>query len=327
VKKPEGSYLEIRVGAFVLFGIALLAYMAVQFGDLTNAARKYYTITVEFPNAAGLLKDSDVLLGGAKVGRVAKAPEITLTPQVLDRGPAVRVELALFEGARVPQQSRFLVGSAGLLGDRFVEVLPDPNYDAQQFVEPGAVVAGSREFGLEDLAVEGGALVDDLRKAVADINSAVLKLDNDLFSKTTIENLAVALKNLRVTAESFARTSEKIENASAKLEGIMDAADTAMDKGAAAMETTQKAAEDLRAAIADTRELIAKTSALMEAGLSGGGVMSTLLNDRETAENLKALISNLRLHGVLFYKDRSSEPAETPRRRSPRSPGPGHPGR
>jgi hypothetical protein len=53
----------------------------------------------------------------------------------------------------------------------------------------------------------------------------------------------------------------------------------------------------------------------------GNGPVARLLNDRQTADDLSALISNLRRSGVLFYKNRPPEnppspgPASTPTRR------------
>jgi hypothetical protein len=36
-------------------------------------------------------------------------------------------------------------------------------------------------------------------------------------------------------------------------------------------------------------------------------LLGTLLNDREVAKDLRALISNLREHGVLFYRDSAAK--------------------
>ena len=59
--------LEIKVGIFVFIGLIAIAIMAVQFGRLGQGLAKYYPLKVEFPNASGLLKNSDVQLAGAIV--------------------------------------------------------------------------------------------------------------------------------------------------------------------------------------------------------------------------------------------------------------------
>src|SRR5437667_12893673 len=108
--------LELKVGAFVLAGLAVLATLVVQFGRLGEGFKTYYGLTVRFPDASGLLKGSDVLLAGAKIGRVSDGPRLTRSGQGVD------VPLRIFDYVRVPAGSRFTVGSSGLLGDRFVAV-------------------------------------------------------------------------------------------------------------------------------------------------------------------------------------------------------------
>ena len=53
---------------------------------------------------------------------------------------------------------------------------------------------------------------------------------------------------------------------------------------------------------------------MMKEAAEGKGPFATLMKDKETADNLKALIFNLRRSGVLFYKDRPLE-GEVPRKK------------
>ena len=105
--------LELKVGAFVVVGLAVLAALVVQFGRVGEGFKTYYGLTVRFPDASGLLKGSDVLLAGAKIGRVSGGPRLVRS------GQGVEVPLRIFEYVRVPAGSKFTVGSSGLLGDRF----------------------------------------------------------------------------------------------------------------------------------------------------------------------------------------------------------------
>ena len=52
----------------------------------------------------------------------------------------------------------------------------------------------------------------------------------------------------------------------------------------------------LQNAIADTRKVL-------RSAMQGKGLVATLLNDQQLASDLHALITNLRAHGVLFYRD------------------------
>ena len=77
--------LELKVGAFVILGLAVLAGLVVQFGRVGEGFKTYYALTIRFPDASGLLKGSDVLLAGAKIGRVSGGPRLAQT----GRGSAV----------------------------------------------------------------------------------------------------------------------------------------------------------------------------------------------------------------------------------------------
>jgi ABC-type transporter Mla subunit MlaD len=98
--------LEFKVGAFVFIGFAMLAALVVQFGRAGEGFKAYYQITVRFADASGLLKDSDVLLAGARIGRVSGGPRL-----VRD-GPGVAVPLRIYDYVKIPVGSKFAVGSS-----------------------------------------------------------------------------------------------------------------------------------------------------------------------------------------------------------------------
>ncbi len=72
----ESTTLELRVGLFMLVGLAIIGYMVVVLGRFGNGVKPSYTLTVELPNASGLLKNSKVLLSGAQVGSVVDGPNL-----------------------------------------------------------------------------------------------------------------------------------------------------------------------------------------------------------------------------------------------------------
>ena len=46
---------------------------------------------------------------------------------------------------------------------------------------------------------------------------------------------------------------------------------------------------------------------LIQKASTGKGALATLMSNPEVANDLKALISNLRAHGVLFYRDSAAK--------------------
>jgi ABC-type transporter Mla subunit MlaD len=118
------------------------------------------------------------------------------------------------------------------------------------------------------------------------------------------------MENLKSSMEHLNQATGALAESSKKLDGVVEQADSAMA-------SAKKAADDLQNAIADTRKVVRSAT-------QGKGLVATLLNDQALANDLHALITNLRAHGVLFYRDsaagRQSAPppqTTTPSRRAP----------
>jgi len=271
--------LEFKVGAFVFVGLAMLGALVVQFGRLGEGFKTYYPLTVRFTDASGLLKGSDVLLAGAKIGQVADGPRL------VREGNGVLVPLKIYDYVKIPNGSKFSVGSSGLLGDRFVNVVMPPG-EPSGFLARNASVTGARETGIDDLTREGGALVGDMRAAVQNINGTFTRLNQEALSPANIENLKTSISHLSETTGALAESSKK-------LDGVIEKAD-------ATMTSTKQAADDLQRAIADARKVF-------QSATEGKGLLASLLTNQQLANDLRALISNLRAHGVLFYRDSAAK--------------------
>jgi phospholipid/cholesterol/gamma-HCH transport system substrate-binding protein len=269
--------LEFKVGAFVFVGLAMLGALVVQFGRLGEGFKTYYPLTVRFTDASGLLKGSDVLLAGAKIGKVAGGP------RMVREGQGVDVPLKIYDYIKVPEGSKFTVGSSGLLGDRFVNVVIPPG-QPKAFLAPNTHISGARETGIDDLTRGGGALVNDLR-------TTVQKLNQDTLSSQNMENLKSSMEHLNQATGALAESSKK-------LDGVIEQADSTMA-------SAKKAADNLQSAIADTHKVLRSAT-------QGKGLVATLLNDPALATDLHALISNLRAHGVLFYRDTAANTQPKP---------------
>jgi phospholipid/cholesterol/gamma-HCH transport system substrate-binding protein len=273
--------LEFKVGIFVFIGCAALAGLVVKFGRLGEGVRTYYQLTVRFADASGLLTNSDVLLGGAKIGRVSGGPRL------VSDGPGVYVPLRIFDYVKIPLGSKFTVGSSGLLGDRFVTVTP-PTGAPSGYISKDAFLDGTRETGFDDLTRQGSELVGDVRTTVQKLNQETLSAQN-------MENLKASLQHLNQATSALAESSKK-------LDGVIDHADSTMV-------SAKQAADSLQNAIADTRKVLRDA-------MQGKGLVATLLNDKALANDLHALISNLRAHGVLFYRDTAATTQAKPPERT-----------
>jgi len=147
---------ETLVGVFVLMGLLSLGGLIVMFGKFGDSFKSEYRVMVEYEDASGLIKGSEVRMGGAKIGNVASVPKLTESARVV-------VELKIDEEVRLPKGSKFQIESISLLGDKMVVVVPVENPDGVFYVD-GDFVMGSGAGGLD--ALQSNA--QDLAKTALD---------------------------------------------------------------------------------------------------------------------------------------------------------------
>lgn len=288
----ENRGTQIKVGIFLLIGLLTIGLMVVYFGRLGEGVASYYNIRVEFSNASGLRRGSEVLLAGARIGRVLNEP------QIMPEMNGVFVELRINDAVKIPSASDISIGSTGLLGDKYVQVVLKKNGRESTPIAPGSTIQGGMEGGgIGGMAESAGDLVAELRATVANVNSVVTKLDTGILNEDGIKSLRETLQNLQ-------KTSATLATASAKVDGVVTKAEATIESGKGTMDSAKKAADELQRALADVRAMLRDIK-------NGQGALGALVSNRETAENLRSLVANLRRYGILWYRDgeKGSNPA------------------
>jgi ABC-type transporter Mla subunit MlaD len=303
--------IQLRVGFFTLLGLLIIGSMVTYFGRLGEGLKRFYEIRVEYPNASGLLRGADVLMAGAKIGKVADGPNI------LPSGEGVWVSLKIYDTVEIPSNSVFTIGSSGLLGDRFVDITMQPEAQQTGPIEPGQTIQGKRESGMGELASEGGAMLADIREAVQKVNIVVTRINEELLTEQTMGNLNASMANLKQTTESLNQTARTLDTtlteASGKITGTLDQVDRVV-QGAEGLVTEGKTTlTRATAAAEEIRGTAAELKGLVKDARTGKGLVATLLNDRALADNIRALVLNLKRHGILFYRDRAEASTEPSR--------------
>jgi phospholipid/cholesterol/gamma-HCH transport system substrate-binding protein len=306
----DDKALEVKVGLFIAVGIAFIAVMVFKFGSVGQGFGGTYEITVDFPSADGLIKNSDVKLAGALIGYVSKKPEISRNVGT------VALPLSIQEHVRIPRGSHFRIGSSGLLGDRYVDVVPDDKFDPNKFnpddpsqtINPGTKVEGEKTPGLDELQKKGVQVLDQLNEEIAELKTVTGKVKDDVLGQQNLDNIKETIANLKSTSQNFNSLSKNLGTTVQNAQGTIESANKTLG-------TINSAAGDLKPAIADLRKLFAQGQDFLKSANDNNGLLYLLLHDRKTTDNLRALIDNLREHGVLFYHDTAEKrAAEKPRR-------------
>jgi phospholipid/cholesterol/gamma-HCH transport system substrate-binding protein len=227
---------QFRAGFFVILGLLCIGSLVIYFGRFGESIKKFYTLTVEYRNASGLLKGADVTLSGAKIGEVAEPP------RVLPNMRGVSVLLKINQDVQIPQGSVFSIGSSGLLGDRFVTVTMKELEAHPVPIAPGSVITnGQSESSIAELQRQiHDEILPKLDSALGNIDAVSVSLRNGVFNEQGIRNLQMTLSNFATASDDF--------------KGVAVQAGQFLKNGNDAMGSVKGAAGDLKAFIANLRQ-------------------------------------------------------------------------
>ncbi|HOV91184.1 MAG TPA: MlaD family protein [Syntrophorhabdaceae bacterium] len=106
---------ELKVGILVLIGFIILFYMSVRIGKFGVLSDKGYDLTVYLENAGGLDAKSPVLIAGVEIGRIRS---------VKLEGYKALIRFSVRDDVKIPADSVIAVRTQGVLGDKYLEILP-----------------------------------------------------------------------------------------------------------------------------------------------------------------------------------------------------------
>ncbi len=129
MQKKETA-IEVKVGALVLFGTALLVAFVFVLGDFSlNEGFEFY---VEFENSGGLKPGADVAIAGINVGGVeslrfvkdgAKEVKAIEKKDSVPVGVRVKIRVDKEYADAIRENSEFFITTRGVLGEPYIEIV------------------------------------------------------------------------------------------------------------------------------------------------------------------------------------------------------------
>ena len=279
---------------FVLCGVAFVAGL-LYIQDI-SIKKSNYTFTVMFENVQGLHVGDQVDMLGKKIGKVTKTRFMA---------QKIAVELAIDNSFSfsIPIDSKIEVKSEGIIGSKYISITP--GYNRKDYILPGTIVDGLREFDLTEItpdivpmtqdlsafarqlkAILGKEEGDKIRLTIKNIESFTAQLDS-LMSAKDKNNFQTTMKNLRdVTAELKEGINKEID----KLDQMLNSFKTVTDKSdelSTTISELRKSSESFSSATQKLDMLLTK----ME---NGEGTLGKLVNNDTLHENMNSLLNEVR---------------------------------
>jgi phospholipid/cholesterol/gamma-HCH transport system substrate-binding protein len=279
---------EARVGIFVLLGLIVLTFFTFRVSKWGLIAEKGYRLTVDFDTASGLEPKSDVKMAGVPIGKVE---EIQLV------GNRARLVLRIHQEIRIPIDSVGSIQTQGLLGEKYVEILPGK--DVQRNLPAGGQVANTlTPANLDEMLRKLSAIGDDIKKftdslsatfgteegkqALADILRDVRRLSADLsdISASNKQDIRATIANLRAFSDTLKSETpdlvRKLEEMSTRV------SDIAGDN----RENLKVSIENLKTASARLDNTLDSAGRVMAKIDRGEGTLGKLVNDNTAHTSL-----------------------------------------
>ena len=136
---------ELKVGTFILVGIALGVLIIFSIGDI-NLSRTGYNVSITFDFASGLGPAAPVRLAGVGVGRVES---VHVVYSDKDKRSHADVRAWIQSDAKLEEDVRVTINTLGLLGEKYLEIYPGT--PGKPLLKEGAVIVGQDPVVMEKL--------------------------------------------------------------------------------------------------------------------------------------------------------------------------------
>ena len=187
---PKESNLELKVGTFVILALTCLTIFVFSVSDNT-IFQKGISFKILFKFANGVKKSAPVRMAGVEQGIVQNL-KVLFDEQ--DQQTKVTIEVKVRKDTRIPIDSTVMINQLGLLGEKYVEIIPGTN--RERFVVDGDILVGKDPIAQEFIAERVISVANKIDKSIEGINAVVLNNENQKSLAMTLENLKVASDEL-----------------------------------------------------------------------------------------------------------------------------------
>ncbi len=148
---------EFKVGLFIVICLAGLFYLTVSTGKL-NFKKDGYNIHVIFNDAAGMQKNSPVMLNGLEVGKVDD-----ITVHYENDRTQIAMKLWLDKSAKIRDDAVISIKTLGLMGEKYIQI---SSKEGKDFIAKETVIVGKPYVDMDAMMAQVNGLLDDNKGSI-----------------------------------------------------------------------------------------------------------------------------------------------------------------
>ncbi len=284
---------EWKVGMFIAITLVIAVLLVLNFAKGISPLTKTYSLNLSTKNVDGIVRNAVVMMAGVPVGKVFKIKLNTDKSEVT-------ITVLIEEEYQIREGSKFHIETAGFLGDKYIGIIPTTD-QSKPMLSDGATVPCEESFDLMRVARSTSGVVNQLNTATSQITNIIDRIDSKLLDEKTLTDLAAGLRNLRDISENASKTiasvdllittnTPPIQAAIGNVVEFSEELKTAGGELRSIIDTNRVVVNESMKNIKDTTESLNK---LITAAERGEGLAGKLFADKELAENIVTLSSNL----------------------------------
>lgn len=185
------SKLELKVGIFVLAGIALLVVFVLTIGDFKTLTSGY-RVSFIFNFVNGVKIGAPVRFAGVDVGEVK---DIRLFCDTSGNMTKAKIGCWVTKDIKIPYDSTIWVNTLGLLGEKYIEIMPGK--DCSKYLEANQELVGRDPVPMHEIAELAKRIADDLDEAIVKVKNKEGTVGKLLYDDAIYNDLAAFTSDIR----------------------------------------------------------------------------------------------------------------------------------
>ncbi|MDD5174504.1 MAG: MlaD family protein [Candidatus Omnitrophota bacterium] len=151
---------ELKVGVFIMIGIAILFIIVFSIGDI-NLVKRGYHIKVDFNFVDGIGSSAPVRVSGIGVGQI---DGLRLYYDEKDKKTKAELSAWIREGVKIEEDAIATISTLGFMGEKYMEI--SPGTSGKRFLKNGDLLIGKDPVSMAKVFENLSGLTDSVKVIV-----------------------------------------------------------------------------------------------------------------------------------------------------------------